>query len=117
MRHLVRQYQIDGNIIGANTEEKCDFIVFNDEKRYAYLIELKGSDIDKAVNQLKNTANILESDLSGYHVFYRIIYSGKGTTRINERKLNNWKRSLGKTEIDGIPVVVKKSTEYKETIS
>ena len=38
----VRQYKVDGDIFEKGKEpKKCDYLVFNDDKKDAYFIELK----------------------------------------------------------------------------
>lgn len=73
-RNLVRHYQIDGVVIDSASTKKCDFLLINDGKRNAYLIELKGTDILSALEQLENTECILRNELAGYQMYYRIVY-------------------------------------------
>ena len=73
-RNLVRHYQIDGVVIDSASARKCDFLLINDDKRNAYFIELKGTDILSAVEQLENTEFILRDALVGYQMYYRIVY-------------------------------------------
>lgn len=47
--------------------------MMNEEKRTAYLIELKGSDLVKAAGQLESTEKALRQELSGYSLQYRIV--------------------------------------------
>lgn len=70
-RKLVNQYQIDGVVITEGN--KCDFLVMNEETCNAYLIELKGSDMCKAAQQLDETAKKLSTHLSGYFLNFRIV--------------------------------------------
>ena len=51
----VTQYKIDGDIV-CDTSIRCDFLVMNDDQRDAYLIELKGSDIEHALDLIKKTS-------------------------------------------------------------
>ncbi|MCI8890542.1 MAG: hypothetical protein HFH34_04200 [Eubacterium sp.] len=67
----VTHYKIDGNVIKAGS--RCDYLLLNEESRMAYLIELKGSDLVKAAEQLEATENELRQSLSGYQVQYRIV--------------------------------------------
>lgn len=71
---LVSQYKIDGEIV-CDMSIRCDFIVMNDDKHDAYLIELKGSDIEHALDQLEATARRFYNELRGYHVKYRVVCS------------------------------------------
>ena len=45
----------------------------NEESKIAYFIELKGSDLVKAAEQLEATERILEKELAAYHKLYRIV--------------------------------------------
>ena len=62
-RNLVRHYQIDGGVIVDKAVQKCDFLLLNDDKKNAYLIELKGTHILKALQQLEETEKHLREDL------------------------------------------------------
>ena len=42
--------KIDGNVIKAGS--RCDYLLLNEESRMAYLIELKGSDLVKAAEDI-----------------------------------------------------------------
>lgn len=70
----VTQYKIDGGIV-CDTSIRCDFLVMNDDRRDAYLIELKGSDIEHALDQLEATAHRFQNELRGYCIKYRLVCS------------------------------------------
>lgn len=72
--NLVRHYKIDGDVINITNTKKCDFLLINDDKKNAYLIELKGTDIQSAIEQLESTEKLLEKNLKGYEKYYRIVY-------------------------------------------
>lgn len=67
----VTHYQIDGVVIKAGN--KCDYLLMNETKKQAYLIELKGSDLVKAAEQLEATEKALKKELSEYGLRYRIV--------------------------------------------
>ena len=73
-KNNVSQYKIDGEVI-QNNSMKCDYLVLNENKKEAYLIELKGSDISHAIDQLEATEKDLREELKSYYVKYRIICS------------------------------------------
>lgn len=52
---------------------RCDYLLMNETKKVAYLIELKGSDLVKAAEQLENTEKMLRQELFGYSLRYRIV--------------------------------------------
>ncbi|MDO4719845.1 MAG: hypothetical protein Q4A78_04210 [Peptostreptococcaceae bacterium] len=89
LRYKVRHYQLDGDLIRGRT--CCDFLLLNDTGSKAYLIELKGSNLDKAVEQLEEGRKILEAELSGYEFFYRAVCSRVKTHKINSRKVRSFK--------------------------
>lgn len=92
----VTHYKIDGVVI--TTGSRCDFILFNEDKRTAYLIELKGSDLVKAAEQLAATEINLREELLGYSLQYRIVANKCKTQEIrstNYRKYQmRWGRKL-----------------------
>ena len=74
----------------------------NEDKKIAYLIELKGSDLVKAAKQMESTENVLRQALVGYSMRYRIVANKCKTQEIKSsayRKYQiRWKdRLLQKT--------------------
>jgi hypothetical protein len=67
----VRKYRLPER----NNAKQCDFIVLNDEKCNVYFIELKGSDIKKAILQIYTSREYLKQALAGYTFYLRIIAS------------------------------------------
>lgn len=49
----VTHYRVDGDVIRDGS--RCDFLLINEDAKIAYLVELKGSDLVKALAQLENT--------------------------------------------------------------
>lgn len=70
-RNRVTKYRIDGEVITEGA--RCDFLLMNEDALNAYLIELKGSDLVKAAEQLEETGEKLKSQLASYRVYYRIV--------------------------------------------
>lgn len=96
----VTHYKIDGVVITNGS--RCDFLLMNEEKKVAYLIELKGSDLVKAAEQLEATEERLKSEIFGYDLYYRIVANKCRTQAIHSsayRKYQlRWKgRLLQKT--------------------
>jgi hypothetical protein len=81
----VTKYKIDGDIV-RDTSIRCDFLVMNDDRRDAYLIELKGSDIEHALDQLEATAHRFQNELRGYCIKYRLVCSRVKTQAIRSIK-------------------------------
>ena len=94
--HSVNHYTVDGKIL--TTGLKCDFLLMNETKMDAYLIELKGSDLVHAAKQLDATHKALTKSLSGYNVLYRIISNRCSTHEIRDSEFlkfkNRWKSKL-----------------------
>lgn len=77
----VTHYKIDGIII--KTGNRCDYLLMNENTQVAYLIELKGSDLVKAAEQLEATEKVLQQALSAYKLQYRIVANKCKTQEIN----------------------------------
>lgn len=70
----VFQFKVDGDIISSSSgEQRCDYILENQTKMHAYLIELKGSDINHAIDQIRATHRKLKNILSNYEIYPRIV--------------------------------------------
>lgn len=85
----------------------------NQDKKSAYLIELKGSNILHAMDQVLSAENLLKEDLVGYSVFYRIIYWSR-TQEVRKSRIIRWKEKEGKR--NGISVVILKEKHLEEII-
>lgn len=71
--HQVRQYLVDGEVIKDLSVYKCDWIITEEDLGDIYLIELKGTDIRKAIQQIESTEKILASSIQKYNrTYYRI---------------------------------------------
>ena len=92
----VSHYKIDGVVIKNGS--RCDYLLMNEKYKKAYLIELKGSDLVKAAQQLEATENTLRQELSDYQLQYRIIANKCRTQEIHSsayRKYQmRWKGKL-----------------------
>lgn len=85
----------------------------NQDKKSAYLIELKGSNILHAMDQVLSAENLLKEDLVGYSVFYRIIYRSR-TQEVRKSRIIRWKEKEGKR--NGNSVVILKEKHLEEII-
>ena len=102
----VSHYKIDGVVITEGP--RCDFLLINEDKLSAYLIEIKGSDINKAVEQLAKTEEVLKDPLSAYKLNFRIIASKIRThaiesvtfKRFKEKKKDAFKWKIEQMEED-----------------
>lgn len=94
-RCKVSHYQIDGYVV-QDESIRCDFLLMNDDKTDAYLIELKGSDIEHTLEQLEATAIRLKEELRGYTVKYRLVHSRARTQAIRGIKFKKFKQQHSK---------------------
>lgn len=92
----VSHYRVDGVIIKQGN--KCDYLLLNNDKRTAYFIELKGSDLVWAAKQIEATQQILQKDLEAYSKEYRIVASRCKTQEIESAEFKKyrfkWKKKL-----------------------
>lgn len=85
----VYHYKIDGDIISRDDLRlRCDYILENETKREAYIIELKGTDVEHAVEQIESTLIIFSKKLAGFAIKPRIVYRSNthGIHSVNVRK-------------------------------
>jgi hypothetical protein len=85
-------YRIDGGIITAQREKKCDYGLYTADDDTLRFIELKGSDFEQAIKQITNTLNELihKQGIDINRVCGRIVLSRKRVPQIksnNEKKL------------------------------
>ena len=107
--HEIRQFKIDGEVIAKNADTaRCDYLLLNDEAKRAYYIELKGSDLEKAIQQIEATVQMFQTSLPGYTTYKRIIYFS-GTTDIKGSAVQRWKAKH--------PTAIIRRRLYSEAIS
>ena len=108
---FLSKYFVDGGLIIAGV--KCDFLLLNCDKKHSYFIELKGSDIIHAIEQIDHSIDTLKSQLAkGSKIFARIVL-----TRVNTTELKNPKYlRLGK-KVESLNGNLKQQTrELKEVV-
>lgn len=91
-RDNVFQYKIDGDVIPSTSPGlRCDYLLENETKSKVYLIELKGTDVSHAVDQIEATINRYREALKAYTIMPRIVYRGN-THSVNSSKVVGFKR-------------------------
>lgn len=108
----VYQFKIDGEVIKGD-ERRCDWLVINGDAKTAYYIELKGSDIEKAIAQLENTHRILKNEMPDYEAYYRIVYKS-GSHSVYSNKVIRWKEKMGSDASGKKRAVVKQRVMEEE---
>lgn len=106
--NIVHHFKIDGGIVPTSSSmPRCDYLVINLEKKNAYPIELKGTDVKRAVDQIRSTINYLGGELSTYSILPRIIYTSN-THDVRDSKVRSFKKDY--------PRCVLKTNTYEEKI-
>ena len=95
-RHSVRHFKIDGVVVTRTDIQKCDFLLLNDEAQTSYYIELKGSDLAKAIDQIENTVSMISASIPQYRIFRRIVYR-TGSHSIKTSKVTLWQKKHGRS--------------------
>lgn len=70
---------------------RADYLILNEDKKTAYIIELKGSDIEHALEQIKNTDANLSEALSDFQKYWRLVYR-TSTKKMKNRNENELQR-------------------------
>lgn len=99
-QYKIYKYKIDGDIVSSSDSElRCDYIVEvdRDVKKDAFLIELKGSDVEHAIEQIKSTISRYRSKLTSYIIRPRIIYRSN-VHQIRVTKMRQFKKDYPLTE-------------------
>lgn len=86
----IRHFKVDGEVFSSSDEERCDYLLLNDEAKTSYYIELKGSDLSKAIRQIENTIRLIAPSLSGYTILRRIVYH-TGSHNVHASDVLRWK--------------------------
>ena len=72
---FIVKIRVDECLIKGEQERKCDYLFLNCDKKIAYLIELKGSDLAHAASQILNVINVFQKELSNFEIHARIVLS------------------------------------------
>lgn len=84
---------VDGRLIKGTTTSKCDAAIFVD-KDICYLIELKGSDLVTACNQISETLNFFKKNYKVEKFVGRIVCSKINTHDVKDENYKNLSTSL-----------------------
>jgi hypothetical protein len=90
---FLSEYQVDGGLIN-DSNAKCDFLLLNCNKKYSFFIELKGSDISRAIDQIDRSIDVLKDNLSGFSIFGRIVLTRVNTPNLDKLKIKKLERKL-----------------------
>lgn len=95
-KDTVYHYKIDGDVIDAHDScIRCDYLLENETKHHVYLIELKGSDVEHAANQIISTINMFKNELECYTIFPRIVYRSVTHKMLGSKPIIRLKEEYG----------------------
>ena len=103
-------YLIDGCI--KSKEKKCDYLLLNLSDTIAFLIELKGSDLHKAILQIDATLSMVIKKLNGFRINARIILTKVCTPSIKSTSYIKLKKRISSVGGD----LKQRSNNYFEEI-
>ena len=66
---------VDNGIIKSSSGKKADYLLVREESNVCSIVELKGSDLEKACKQIISTYNLLKTNISFFDINVRIILS------------------------------------------
>lgn len=103
----VRQFRVDGEVFPAgNAPKRCDYLLLNDTDQRSYYIELKGSDVLRAIEQIESSISLIGPSIKEYEIFCRIIFR-TSTHEVTGADAIRWKKRRK---------AVIKSVQYTETL-
>ena len=105
-------FKIDGYVIATENKAKCDYLLIRCLDSHCFFIELKGSDLVHAANQIIETINTLKTKLTGHVLNARIILSR--TTSLSMKHANI--RTLQKIVNETGGNLIHSNIQLKETL-
>ena len=91
---LVAKYRVDGGLIEDG--KKCDYLLLDKNGSIAYFIELKGSDLIKAIEQIESTIPQIKGDIAEYKINARIVLTKQRTPDLIDSKMRNFEGKIKK---------------------
>lgn len=84
-KNYLSKYRVDGGLIN-DAGAKCDFLILNCNKHKSFFIELKGSDIIRAIEQIDRSIDLIKNNLDDFSVFARIVLTRVNTIELKDIK-------------------------------
>jgi hypothetical protein len=75
---FLSKYKVDGGLI-SDDGLKCDYLLLNCNRLRAYFIEIKGTDLIHAIEQIDRSIDLLKPAISKFAVFARIVLNRVST--------------------------------------
>ena len=102
---FLSKYRVDGGLI-ADDGYKCDYLLLNCNKLHSYFIEIKGSDLIRAIEQIDRSIDLLKPLIADFSVFARIVL-----TRVNTPDLKTVKYLQLEKKIKALQGNLKQQTQ------
>ena len=104
-RDYVYHIKIDGGVIPkeCNLTKRIDFLLLNETKKTAYLIELKGCHIEDAFVQLEVSHEHLQPLLIGYVIHWRLVHRSR-TSNLKTNRVNKYLREHHRLQVQETPM-------------
>jgi hypothetical protein len=96
--HLSK-YRVDGGLI-AKDEAKCDYLLLNCDQKKSFFIELKGSDLIRAVEQIDKSIDLLQAHIPDFAVYARIVLTRTNTIDLTHLKYLKLKKKVERLKGD-----------------
>jgi len=100
-------YSYKPDVMFSNKGEACDFLLYSEN--IVYFIEIKGSDILKAVDQITNSYKLYKEYFTDFSINARIIPTRGNTLVVNNTKYIRFKKMI--KELNGTVITKEKVIE------
>ncbi len=104
-KNCVYHIKVDGDMIPKTCRDtkRIDFLLLNETKKTAYFIELKGSHVKDAFEQLEVTNRALGNLLQEYEIKWRVVHHSR-TLRAYTSDVIKYLRNHPNLKIDKTPM-------------
>jgi len=110
--NYLSKYRVDGGLI-ADNGYKCDYLLLNCNKVKAFFIEIKGSDLIHAIEQIDRSIDMLKKTISEFSIFARIVLTRVNTTDLKNTKYLKLEKKVKALKGD----LIQRSREWTEVNS
>lgn len=93
-RREVCKIQLDGCVLNDSSLLKCDYLFLSCETSAAFFVELKGSDILHAIDQIEKSIEQIGKDIAATRINARIVLSKAQTPDMRTPKYLKFKKKI-----------------------
>ena len=105
--NYLAKYKVENGLIFDNNNKKCDYLLLNCNHKKAYFIELKGSKLIDAIEQISRTIDELKTKLPDFSIFARIVITRFNTIEL--RNTSQYKELLRKVNKNKDGIIIKEN--------